>query len=332
MIYYSSKTSQNFSDYGIDVPIHLDREKQIFLDISNDHPDVFSLSQDQDVEPLSKEDLLRVHDKKFIEQLYTKEGLFEEMALCFDFFDEDNRPLNYKKEIQKKEFEDFFDRLRKQCRLSYMAMQKALMFGFSYHLGGGMHHAMSFGGRGFCLLNDMVIGIKKLQNANLIKKAWIVDVDAHKGDGTAELCYGDTSIQTLSIHMGKAWPLDGKSHDENNKLNPSFIPSDVDIAISKNEEDQYVGKLKEGLENLLKKSGEPDLVVIVQGADTYEEDVLESTKALKLTKEQMLQRDVMVHDFFADKKIPQTYVMAGGYGPKTWSIYTQFLRYALADR
>lgn len=74
----------------------------------------------------------------------------------------------------------------------------------SYYLGGGMHHSMSFAGRGFCLVNDMVITLRKMQAEGLIKTAWIVDVDVHKGDGAPEILQNDSTIQTFSIPGKKA--------------------------------------------------------------------------------------------------------------------------------
>jgi len=332
MIFYNSDACQNLSDYGIDVPIHWEREKKVFAEVYNEFPDAFTWLSDDQVVPLEKKDLLKAHTEDYVNKLYSKDKLFDEMATCFELFDKDGKATRFIKENQKKSFEDLFLRLRKQCRISFMAMQKALSHGFSYHLGGGMHHAMSFSGRGFCLLNDVVIGIRKLQDVEAIKTAWVIDVDAHKGDGTSELCKGDPSIQTLSIHMAEGWPLDTEKLDADGQLNPSFIPSDVDIPINKLEEHLYLDKLEEGMLTLLQKTGRPDLVVVVQGADPFEKDELESASLLKMTAKQMLDRDKLVYNFLAEKNIPQTYVMAGGYGQKTWHIYTEFLRYALSRR
>ena len=78
-----------------------------------------------------------------------------------------------------------------------------------------MHHAQRAYGDGFCIVNDIVIAIRKLQAEGLVRTAWVIDIDAHKGDGTAAITLGDDSIITLSIHMAQGWPLDGKKYDEN---------------------------------------------------------------------------------------------------------------------
>jgi len=85
-------------------------------------------------------------------------------------------------------------------------------------------------------VNDLVIALRRLQFENRIRSAWVIDVDAHKGDGTAAITAGDQSIVTLSIHMARGWPLDQPERDTDGRLNPSFIPSTIDILMEAGEE------------------------------------------------------------------------------------------------
>lgn len=71
----------------------------------------------------------------------------------------------------------------------------------------------------------------------------------------------------------------------------------------------------------------PDVVIVVNGADPYEHDELPSAAFINLSKEQMLARDKFLYQFFKERNIPQSYVMAGGYGAKAWEIYLQFLKF-----
>jgi len=86
----------------------------------------------------------------------------------------------------------------------------------------------------------------------------------------------------------------------------------------------YLKELKKGLDRML-SWGKPDLVIIVNGADPFEADELPSTSALKLTLEQLFDRDMLLYNFFEKNNIPQSYVMAGGYGARSWEVYAQFL-------
>ena len=65
---------------------------------------------------------------------------------------------------------------------------------------------------------------------------------------------------------------------------------------------------------------------------TYELDELPSTAGLKLSLEQLLERDQLVYSFLKSRGIPGAWVMAGGYGRNSWRVYTQFLEWALLER
>jgi len=91
-----------------------------------------------------------------------------------------------------------------------------------------------------------------------------------------------------------------------------------------------VSQLQEGLRKLGNFS-RPDLTVVVSGVDPFEKDELPSTGDLKLSLEQMMQRDLLVYNFLKERSIPKAYLMAGGYGESSWLAYAQFLEWALLD-
>jgi len=76
----------------------------------------------------------------------------------------------------------------------------------------------------------------------------------------------------------------------------------------------------------------PDLALVVGGADPYEHDELHSTRLLRLSKCQMMERDTLVYSCLKARGIPAAYLMSGGYGEKTWELYYQFMEWALLDR
>lgn len=322
MIFYNPAIDKRLPDYGIEIPIVEDRASCVFKNLMA--LDSTLKYFDPEIIPLlTRADLELAHNSDFIARLYGSYAELErEMMICFELVDENGMYHRYNPKAATKDFRDAFQKIIKQAGMTYYAARDSLTTGFSYFLGGGMHHAMSFGGRGFCLINDIVIAIRKLQKENLIKTAWVIDVDAHKGDGTAEITKNDSSIGTLSIHMKEGWPLDsGTSSD------PWFIPSKIDVEVAEGFEGQYMAKLKAGLLELEKKFPRPNLAIVVNGADPYEHDELASTSKIKLSAKQLLERDILVYEFLRERKIPQSYVMAGGYGTRSWEIYTQFLKF-----
>lgn len=322
MILYNPDCDLKFSEYGVEIPIVDDRALKVFEALKKEDPSLTFFPIEQ-IPQISKEDLLLAHNKDFVERLYgSYADLEREILTCYELVDEDGHYHRYNPKKAKKDFTRAFDIVLKQVGLTYACANEALKSGFSFFLGGGMHHAMSFGGRGFCLVNDIVISLRKLQKENKIETAWVIDVDAHKGDGTAELTKTDKSIVTLSLHMKEGWPLDSGSVRD-----PWFIPCNVDVGIDVGEEPHYLDKLKSALQELEANYPKADLAIVVDGADPFEADELESTEKLKLTKEQLLERDKIIFEFLKERKIPQAYVMAGGYGSRAWEIYTQFLKF-----
>jgi acetoin utilization deacetylase AcuC-like enzyme len=78
--------------------------------------------------------------------------------------------------------------------------------------------------------------------------------------------------------------------------------------------------------------GRPDFALVGCGADPYELDELPSTAGLRLTLEQLLERDQTVYTFLQMLAVPGAWVMAGGYGRNAWRVYTQFLQWVLLKR
>jgi acetoin utilization deacetylase AcuC-like enzyme len=52
------------------------------------------------------------------------------------------------------------------------------------------HHASANSAWGFCYFNNMAIALEKLKRENRIKKAFVLDIDLHFGDGTMNILEG----------------------------------------------------------------------------------------------------------------------------------------------
>jgi len=177
------------------------------------------------------------------------------------------------------------------------ASEFALQHGIAMNIAGGTHHAFTNKGEAFCMLNDQAIGAKYLQNKGLVKKALIVDLDVHQGNGTAEIFKNDDAVFTFSMH--------GKS-------NYPFVKeqSDLDIALeNETKDDEYLTILKETLPKLINQE-KPDFIYYLCGVDVLETDKLGK---LSLTIEGCKERDRFVLQTCFDHKIPVMCSMGGGY-------------------
>ena len=68
-------------------------------------------------------------------------------------------------------------------------------------IGGGMHHAKSNCGEGFCIYNDVAFSARYLQHKYKLDRILILDTDAHAGNGTAEYFYEDAAVLLIDLHQ-----------------------------------------------------------------------------------------------------------------------------------
>ena len=142
---------------------------------------------------------------------------------------------------------------------------------------GGLHHAGINNSSGFCIFNDHAIAIRKLQKEGRIKKAFVLDLDVHAGNGTQEIFYSDPSVFTLSVHQdptffypGTGFPYQiGEGEGKGFNLN---IPLPAGVG-----ETEYLMALEDiALPKIVEFK--PDLLVVVFGADTFSKDPLASLR------------------------------------------------------
>jgi acetoin utilization deacetylase AcuC-like enzyme len=178
------------------------------------------------------------------------------------------------------------------------ACDAALDAGIAMNLAGGTHHAFADHGEGFCVFNDVAVAIRLLQREGRIRRAAIIDLDVHQGNGTHAIFAGDESVFTFSIHGDRNYPY-------------RKVSGSLDIELADGTRDQeYLDALGEALPRVLARA-EPDIVVYLAGADPHEGDAL---GRLKLSFEGLARRDAFVIDSCRDVGIPTTVTIAGGYG------------------
>ena len=381
MILYDTSLNMNFRDYGIILPILPDRGKLIleFME-KNYYPgtrgdsfpypgpvldirDALVYLNIADRTVINRDDLIRIHSSDYIASLYDKKGLETALHTSFELIDSQGRLNRYEPDTAKKPLSELFQIILAQAGGTWLACRLALAPGpgFCYYLGGGMHHARYDSGSGFCLINDVAIAAAKMcaktafscgSSNNIPRLIWIIDLDVHMGDGTAELIHFSRQrgelydphipmenddikpcILTLSIHMAHGWPLDSENLAAAEKGRAPLLASDVDIGIDAGQENEYTPRLIQGIKELEQLSAalypipaKPDLVLVVDGADPYEYDELPSASLLKLSLEQCLERDNYVYRYLMDRSIPSAWILSGGYGERAWEPPAYFLQ------
>jgi acetoin utilization deacetylase AcuC-like enzyme len=311
MILYHPSFSTELSEYGINLPLRDDRSEKVF-ELLKEHFPQLAEANPRSIPIISLEDIRGIHCSGFVDRLKVDKSFLEEALKTYECFDNKKR---YNEQLAAKPISGLRESILRQVSATSHALDLALENEFCFFLGGGMHHGHFDKGSGFCPLNDIVIALRLAQKSKKISKAFVIDTDAHFGDGTAQMTANDESIKTFSIHMEQGWPLDTEEGRS--------ISSTIDVGIGVGEENMYLDKLKNGLDQM--NSEEFDCAIVVAGADPHCDDELLSTQKLKLSSAQMLARDMQVYKWCKDKGIPQLWVMAGGYGKSAPRIYTQFI-------
>ncbi len=139
------------------------------------------------------------------------------------------------------------------CYAAGAAVQAAETGGFALTRPPG-HHA-PFGG--FCIFNNMAIAAKASG-----KRTFIIDWDAHHGNGTEALVKGDSNIMYFSTHQAPLYPGTGFL-SEGNAVN---IPLDAGAG-----DKEYLRIVEEKLLPAL-EAFRPELVGVCAGFDSYYKD------------------------------------------------------------
>ncbi len=198
-----------------------------------------------------------------------------------------------------------------------LAAELALEDELGINCGGGSHHAFRDRGEGFCLLNDIAVAIKKLLKERRIKRALVIDLDAHQGNGTAAIFRSDRRVFTFSMHGTEIYP----EKKEKSSLDIGLAPGTGDRT--------FLPLLRQELPRVMDKF-RPDFAVYVAGADVYRGDLL---GGLRLTLGGIKKRDAFVLSECRRRGVPVALTLSGGYARKftdTVRIHAGTIKAALA--
>jgi acetoin utilization deacetylase AcuC-like enzyme len=249
-------------------------------------------------DPAPREDLLRVHTPEYLDDLaalrWTHRTHMSELPLTAEIV----------------------RAYRLAAGGTTLAARGALERGCGINLGGGFHHASADRAEGFCYLNDLAVAVRVLQHEGRIRRAAVVDLDVHQGNGTALVFHGDPSVFTLSVHQENNYPV-------------PKAESTLDLGLpDRTGDEDYMRALDPALEAVWRFA--PEIVLYQAGADPYLEDQL---GGLALTLSGLEARDRRVLEGCASRGIPAVVTLGGGYARRvedTVAIHATTCRVALA--
>jgi acetoin utilization deacetylase AcuC-like enzyme len=176
------------------------------------------------------------------------------------------------------------------------AVEDAFSHGWGANLAGGTHHAFADEGAGYCVFNDLAVTIQWLRRDGRIRRAAVIDLDVHQGDGTAQIFSADPDVLTISLHCRSNFPLRKQE-------------SKIDIELEDGIEDsEYLAALDFVIPQAL--SFRPDIILYQSGVDGLHSD---SLGHLSLTHAGLRERDRRVMHAARSHNIPLVITLGGGY-------------------
>jgi acetoin utilization deacetylase AcuC-like enzyme len=177
------------------------------------------------------------------------------------------------------------------------ALEWAVSQGAAGHIAGGTHHAFRDRGEGFCVFNDIAVAIAIARRDHGLRRAAVVDLDVHQGNGTASMFSGDPDVFTLSLHGAHNYPFRKEQ-------------SSRDVALPDRCDDAtYLRALGPALEEVA--GFRPDVLFYQAGVDTLAGDRL---GRMALALDGLAKRDAMVFSLARQLGVPLVVTLGGGYG------------------
>ena len=190
----------------------------------------------------------------------------------------------------------------------------------SANITGGLHHAMPDRASGFCIYNDVAVGIRWLLDQGASKVAY-VDVDVHHGDGVEKIFYDDPRVLTISLHeTGQTlFPGTGFPQDVGG---PDAQGSAVNVALPPGTSDAGWLRAFHAVVPPLLREFAPEVLVTQHGCDSHRDDPLAD---LMLSVDGQRASYLALHDL-AHEVCDGQWVVTGGGGyalvevvPRAWT-------------
>ena len=175
------------------------------------------------------------------------------------------------------------------------------------NIAGGLHHAMPEASSGFCVYNDIAVGIRRLLDLGAERVAYL-DLDVHHGDGVERAFWNDPRVLTVSIHeTGRAlFPGTGFPGDTGG---PKAQDSAVNVALPPGTGDEGWLRAFQAVVPTVLGAFRPQVIVSQHGCDCHYADPLAH---LSLSMDAMAVADRWVAELAEDHAEGRWVALGGG--------------------
>jgi len=165
------------------------------------------------------------------------------------------------------------------------------------------HHAEADRSMGFCLFNNVAVGARHAQRIGY-RKVFIVDFDAHHGNGTQHIFEEDDTVFYFSTHQHPYYPETGRDMERGKGRGEGYTYNVPILAGSGNKD--FLSVYQDILPGLVQRFA-PAIILVSAGYDIHADDPHAN---IRVTGEGI---HGIVRSILASADVPMVFVLEGGY-------------------
>jgi acetoin utilization deacetylase AcuC-like enzyme len=169
------------------------------------------------------------------------------------------------------------------------------------------HHAEADRAMGFCLFNNVAVGARHARRTGY-QKVFIIDFDAHHGNGTQHIFEEDDTVFYFSTHQYPYYPETGRDMERGKGKGEGYTYNVPILAGSGNRD--YLAVYQDILPGVVGRFG-PDIILVSAGYDIHKYDPHAN---IRVTHEGI--RGI-VRSILTSADVPMVFVLEGGYDLKS---------------
>ncbi|HMH16511.1 MAG TPA: histone deacetylase family protein [Burkholderiales bacterium] len=164
------------------------------------------------------------------------------------------------------------------------------------------HHATRSRAMGFCLFNNVAVGVKHALEQHGVERVAIIDFDVHHGNGTEDIFSDDERAMMAGIFQHPFYPYSGTEHVAPNMANVPLPAGSDGKALRTAVEKIWMPALDDFA---------PQMIFISAGFDAHVEDEMAMLRFTEADYGWVTQRIKEVADKYAEGRIVS--ILEGGY-------------------
>jgi acetoin utilization deacetylase AcuC-like enzyme len=164
------------------------------------------------------------------------------------------------------------------------------------------HHATKAKAMGFCIFNNVAVGVAHALARHGMKRVAILDFDVHHGNGTEDIFKDDARVLLCSTFQHPLYPFSGADSSSDHIINVPLAPFSGGDKFRSAVTNSWLPALL---------AFKPELIFISAGFDAHEEDELANLKLVEADFAWVTRQIKTVANNYAQKRIVST--LEGGY-------------------